>query len=236
MKDKKLLVIFAFILIIAFVFCGIYLYKEFIEIDDENSENDIYKSDEKINLINNVEPFLFIRDDIKLIYEGGPSHWGSKTVTLSDVQNTSNGKIVNLHVVDESDMKGESPKKEWNQKWEVTKDGSLYIDNKLMLKTPVIVGQTWFIEDYTPVVNAEKKYKAKVKITSVQDNLGVADSVIRNIITTLTIEDLKTIDGNVYTEIREFEYGKGLIKFVATEPTISDFTLSYWLDRTSDVE
>ncbi len=236
MKDKKLLVIFAFILIIAFVFCGIYLYKEFIDIDDENSENDIYKSDEKINLINNVEPFLFTRDDIKLIYEGGPSHWGSKTVTLFDVQDTSNGKIVNLHVVDESDMKGESPKKEWNQKWEVTKDGSLYIDNKLMLKTPIIVGQTWVIEDYTPVVNADKKYKARVKITSTQDNLGAADSVIRNIITTLTIEDLKTVDGNLYTEIREFEYGKGLIKFVATEPTISDFTLSYWLDRTSDIE
>lgn len=236
MKDRKLLVIFAFILLIAFIFCGIYLYNEFIDIDDENKENDIYNSEEKINLISNVEPFLFTREDIKLIYEGGPSHWCSKTITLSNIKNTAEGKIVNLRVVDESDLKGESPKKEWNQKWEVTKDGSLYIDDTLMLKTPIIVGQTWVIENYTPVVSTGKKYTAKVKVTTVEDNIGLLDSVNKNVITTLTIEDLKMVDGNVYTEIREFESGKGLIKFVATEPTISDFTLSYWLDRTSNID
>lgn len=227
MKGRLLLIIFVIMLLSAFIFGGVYLYK-YINKDDN--------SQEKVILSSNVEPFLFTDENVKLIYEGGPSHWGSRTITLDNIYTSENSKIVNLHVIDESDLKGDSPKKEWNQKWEAKSDGSLYIDDILMIKSPIVVGQNWNIEEYTPVAAPDKKYTANIKITSVANSLNDSNLEIKKIYTTLSIDDIKTVDGNVYTETREFESGKGLIKFVATEPTISDFTLSYWLDRTSSIE
>lgn len=238
MKDKVLLIVFTLILSIICVLGGMYLYKQLAKYDEtqDKSQTNIYNSEEKTNLISNVDSFLFTQKNAKLIYEGGPSHWGSRTITFANMQNTSSSKIVNLHIIDESDLKGESPKKEWDQKWEATSEGSLYIDNVLMLKSPIVVGQNWNIYDYSPVVNADKKYRANIKITSIQNNLNDLNIEVKKIYTTLTIDDIKTVDGSSYTETRVFESGIGLREFKATEPTISDLTLSYWLDSTINIQ
>ncbi len=235
MKSKIFINIFALIILSAFIFGAIYLYKQ---IDNrippiEENENNTYTQEEKVNLINDVEPFLFTNKNIKLFYEGGPVHWGSKTVTFSNMVETEDSKIVNLHIVDESDMKGELPKKEWNQKWEAKFDGSLYIDDVLMLKSPIVVGQKWIITDYKPVVTLDKKYTANIKITSIVNSLDEFNKEVKKITTILTIDDIKTVDGGIYTETRVFESGIGLKEFKATEPTISELMLTYWFQSSS---
>lgn len=195
---------------------------------------DIYKTDEKPNLISNVDSFLFTNKDMRLVYEGGPSHWGSRTIIFKDMKETVDSKIITLSITDESDMKGDLPKKQWNQKWEATKDGSIYIDDVLMLKSPVTIGQSWTVQDYTPVLDIDKKYTAKITITNISDSLDDTSKPVKKITTSLTIEDMKIV-GGIYKENREFESGKGLTRFTVTEPTIADLELGYWLDRTSNI-
>ncbi|MDD4387582.1 MAG: hypothetical protein PHD15_07545, partial [Clostridia bacterium] len=179
--------------------------------------------------------FLFTNKNVRLIYEGGPSHWGSKTIIFEDMKETVDSKILTLSVTDESDLKGDLPKKQWKQKWEATKDGSLYIDDVLMLKSPIAIGQSWTVQDYTPVLDKDKKYTAKITITNISESLDETSKPIKKITTNLTIEDIKMVSG-VYTESREFESGKGLTKFTVTEPTTADFELGFWLDRTSNIQ
>jgi hypothetical protein len=237
MKIKIFLTVFVFVILSALVFGYIYLYQQIdrrVPPTHENeNENNVYTQEEKTNLIKEVEPFLFTSTNLKLFYEGGPVHWGSRTINFVNVQSTSDSKIVNLHVVHESDMKGELPKKQWNQKWEAKFDGSLYIDDVLMLKSPIAVGQKWAITDYKPVIDKDKKYTANIKITSVVNNLNESNIEVKKVTTTLTIDDIKTVDGGVYTETRVFESGIGLREFKATEPTISNLILTYWLQNNS---
>jgi len=202
----------------------------------KNTEINVYVPEEKIDLSSNVEPFLFTEENVRLMYEGGPVHWGSRTVTFKDMNKTEDSKIINLHIVDESDMKGEDPKKEWNQKWEAKSDGTLYVDNVLMLKSPIVVGQKWNIIDYTPVLFVDKKYNATVKIISIINDLNDLNFEVKKIYTSLTIDDIKTVDGGAYTETRVFESGVGLKEFKVTEPTISDFTLGYWLYSSNPIK
>ncbi|MDD2376048.1 MAG: hypothetical protein PHD15_00090 [Clostridia bacterium] len=238
MKGKNFSIIFLIVLLITFILATVYFYINFYfkAGDVDETENNIYVGEEKINLISNVEPFLFTKENIKLVYEGGPSHWGSKTVTFSDINQTPNSKIVNLHVIDESDLRGEFPKKEWNQKWEVNSDGSLYIDDILMLKSPIVIGQKWSITDYVPVINSDKKYNATVKITSVENRLTDTNLEEKRVYTSLTIDDIKTVDGGIYTETRVFQSGLGLRELNVTEPTISDLTLGFWLYSSDPIE
>jgi len=238
MKNKKLLIILILMLSVAVIFGAIYLYmyldKKTTPIKE--TENNIYKEEEKINLINKVEPFLFTDKNVRLFYEGGPVHWGSRNVTFSDMSETATSKIVNLHIVDESDMKGESPKKEWNQKWEINTDGSLFIDDVLMIKSPIVTGQKWDITDYSPVIDSDKKYNATVKITSVENRITDTNLVDTRVYTNLTIDDIKTVDGGVYTETRVFQSGLGLRELSITEPTISGLTLNFWHSSSNPIE
>jgi hypothetical protein len=238
MKSKIFLIFSALIILSAFIFSAIYLY---IKLDIKYkfvkyAENNIYAPEEKVNLISDVEPFLFTTENKKLVYDGGPIHWGSRTVTFDNMNKTENSKIVNLHVIDESDMKGELPKKEWNQKWEAKSDGTLYIDNLLMLKYPIVVGQKWDISDYSPIIDSSKTYDANVKITSVVKTLNDLDKEVVKVTTSLTIKNIKTVDGGIYTETRVFESGLGLKELKVTEPTISEFILSYWLQNSNNIE
>jgi uncharacterized protein YpmB len=238
MKTKTFLYIITIILIIAVIFSVIYLYITSLNNVESNNENNIYSknNNEKINLISNVEEFLFTNKNIKLIYEGGPSHWGSKTITLDNFVESESNKKATLHIIDESDLKGDLPKKQWDEVWEANSDGSLYIDNILMLKSPIVVGQKWGISDYVPVVNSNKKYTATIVITNIVDSLNAANQSIKKVTTTLTIDDIKTVDNSVYTETRIFETGLGITEFKVTEPTISDLQLNYWLQDTKSIE
>jgi len=238
MKSRIFLIVFALIILSSFIFSAVYLYIYLDKKDTPivNTEANIYKAEEKINLISNVEPFLFIQPKVKLVYEGGPVHWGSRTITFVDMIKINDNKIVNLHVIDQSDLKGEEPKKEWNQKWEATSDGSIYIDSILMLKSPIIVGNEWNIAEYSPIIDATKKYTTTVKITSVLNSLNNLNVEVKKVNTILTINDIKTIDGGIYTETRVFESGLGLSKVTATEPTIAELMLNYWLDSSIPIE
>lgn len=231
MKNKIFLIGFSIILVSAFIVIAVYLYMQLGYKANKENEINIYTPPENVNLISNVDPFLFTQENVRLSYEGGPVHWGSRTITFKNMNQTNNSKIVTLHVVDESDLKGETPKKEWDQKWEAKFDGSLYIDDILMLKYPLNIGNEWYVTDYSPVINANKKYIAKIKITSVVNSLDNSNVEVKKITTTLTIDDIKTIDGGIYTETRVFESGIGLRQLSLTEPTISEFILSYWLQN-----
>ena len=238
MKNKRFWIIFGVLLLIVFIISAIYFYMYLNKRTTPTQENEtnIYTPPVKTNLIGNVDVFLFTKTDQKLFYEGGPVHWGSRTVTFSDVKQTADSKIVNLHVVDESDMKGESPKKEWNQKWEVNSDGSLYVDDVLMLKSPIVAGQEWTITNYSPVVTSDKKYNATVKIVSVENRLTDTNAPDTRVYTNLVIDDLKTVDGGPYTETRVFQSGMGLRELDATEPTISQLTLKYWFSSSNPIK
>jgi len=238
MKSKIFLIFSALIILSAFIFSAIYLY---IKLDEKYkfakyAETNISASEENVNLISNIDPFLFVTENKKLIYDGGPSHWGSRTITFENMNQTDDSKIVNLHVTDESDMKGELPKKEWNQKWEAKSDGSLYIDNLLMLKSPIVVGQKWNISNYVPIIDSDKTFDANVKITSVVKTLNDLDVEVIRVTTSLTIKDIEKIDGGIYTETRVFESGLGLKELKVTEPTIAEFILSYWFYSSSLIE
>lgn len=221
--------IFIILLIIVICAVGVYWYMQ----NNQESQGDNINTPVE-NLISNVDPFLFTNENLRLIYEGGPSHWGSRTVTFENITETESNKIVTLHVVDESDLKGDLPKKEWNEKWEAKSDGSLYIDGVLMLKSPVTVGQKWTVENYKPIIDSNKSYTAEIKITDISEALDNSGKSVKRVTTALTIEDIKTVDDGVYTETRVFESGIGIKEVKVTEPTIEDLTLTYWLQSTSN--
>lgn len=233
MKKRIFVYIIVAILVVAVVFAITYLNDM-----KQNNDNkvDLPNNNEKPNLISNVDEFLLTNKNIKLIYEGGPSHWGSKTITLDNFVESESNKKATLHIIDESDLKGDLPKKQWDEVWEANSDGLLYIDNILMLKSPVVVGQKWVISDYVPVVDSNKKYTATIVITNIADSLNAANQPIKKVTTTLTIEDIKTVDNSLYTETRVFETGLGITEFKVTEPTISDLQLNYWLQDTKSIK
>lgn len=238
MKRNIFLLILTLTILFALIYGAGYVYLQIAEqklnLNQNQNENNVYTKQEE-NLIANVEPFLFTNRNLKLFYEGGPVHWGSRTITFNNLVQTDNSKIVTLNVTDESDLKGDTPKKQWQQKWEVKTNGTLYIDDVLMLKSPISVNTTWQINSYSPIVVSDKKYTANIKITNIEENINNENNVTKKVTTQLTINDLKTVDGGIYTETRVFETGIGLREVKVTEPTISNLILTYFLQSSTPI-
>jgi hypothetical protein len=203
------------------------------ETNDQNTINSQVKLYDALSK-SSLYKYLFKDTNMKLMYEGGPSHWGSRTIEYLGDFKTDNSVGVNLKVTDNSDLKGEDPAKVWNEKWELKNEG-MYIDQNLVIKYPIAIGQSWQVSNYSPVIYKDKKYTANIEILDVVKPADNKENGFGQIKTKLTINDIKTVSGGVYTEIVTYEENFGIIKKEVTEPTIKDFTLSYWLDRRSNI-
>lgn len=244
-KERKNLYIFLIVLLLAIIFSvWLYILNLNRQINDKN--NDINSKQSKINedevkiynydnnivkiSYNPLNEYLFTDKTVDLQYEGGPVHWGSRSINIKDITETDYTKTINLNVTDESDLKGEDPKKQWNEKWYLTSNG-LYIDGFLMIKLPLNVGTSWTIEGYKPIATIDDvKHKANIEITNISKVMGKDTKLIKQITTVLTIDDITMVGDRKYTETTIYEAGSGVIKKTVTEPTINDFNLEYWLD------
>ncbi len=120
--------------------------------------------------------FIFKDTTKRLFYEGGPSHWGSRTKVLSKAM----GKLYTYQVTDESDLKGEDPKKVWTEIWEIKEDG-LYIDHVKVLSNTMRVFDSWEVKKY------KEEDDAKFEIQEVRlDEEGKIELTIQ--VTLLTTE------------------------------------------------
>lgn len=223
---KKLFIFLICILLITACSYGYYYIQSKKPI--ENIGNNTIKQEE--NSTNELEQFLFTDNKLKLVYEGGPVHWGSRTVVCGDIENIDGIKTVSLNVTDESDLKGEEPKKQWVEKWEIKSNG-MYVDNILMLKTPLKLDDEWTVENYSPIVKKDQKYIAKIKIMNITDSVNDKNEKIKQVTIKLTIDGIKTVDNNSYTETIIFETSVGIKEKTVTSPDISNLELKYWIER-----
>lgn len=234
---KRIIYIVSILIIIAII---VVVYSIWNENNKENNV-DLYDNttEEQVTVYDTLSKstlnkYLYRDSSSKLIYEGGPVHWGSKTIEYTNDFKTSNSVGVNLKVTDDSDLKGEEPPKVWNERWELKVEG-LYIDGILAIKFPIAIGQSWQVTNYSPIIAKDKKYTANIQIVEVNNDFNDGYSGTEQIKTKLTIDDISMNGGGIYTETTTYEEGIGVLKKEITEPTIKDFTLSYWFDRKSNI-
>lgn len=248
MKNKKIISIFLSILIILVISILLlivnnnYLKSQIEDKDNEinskqqklnDAEVEIYNANDPNNLKikdNLLDEYLFTDKNYKQIYDGGPAHWGSRDITVKSVEESDTTKIVILDVTDQSNLK-DGTKKTWTEDWKLTPTG-LYIDNMLMIKLPLSVGNNWTVKDYIPpiTISDKKSYDATVEITNISKVMDKDTKLLKQITTVLTIDDVTIAGGRKYSETTVYETGKGIVKKTITEPNVADLDLQYFLN------
>lgn len=172
--------------------------------------------------------YMYTKKSKDLTYEGGPSHWGSRTKKVDSIVDSFDSKLVTFKVTDNSDLKGEDPPKTWNEIWKLN-EGGIYIDEVLAIKLPLELNNEWNISNYVPIVRSDEKYNAKIKVTDISNSINELGSTVQNITTVLTIDDLKMEYNGKYTETTVYETGIGIKSKTVTEPSIKDLNLNYFI-------
>lgn len=242
-----ILSITAIALIIALISYDVYLKNQIASKNNTINDKDKQLSDSQVqiyNYINNSKikiednpllDYLFVDKSVKDIYDGGPSHWGSRIINVKNVTQDDTSKTLVLNVTDESNLKGDTPPKQWEEKWLLNSDG-LYIDNYLMIKLPFDVGTNWQVNDYVPsIVDITDKYKANIKITNISQIMGANTKLVKQITTELTIDDLKMVDNRKYTETTVYETSKGIVKKTITSPSTANLDLQYFFENQENI-
>lgn len=248
MKNKKMISLFLSILIILIISITLLIVNNNYlkdQIDDKNAtlnQNQKKLQDDEVKIYNITDPnslklkdnpideYLFTDKNYQLIYDGGPSHWGSKDIVVKDVQQTDMTRTVVLNINDDSNLKDGSIKT-YTQTWKLVPTG-LYIDNMCMIKMPLSVGNSWTIDNYVPpiTISDKKSYKANIEITDISKIMDKDTKLVKQVTTVLTIDDVVIAGNRKYSETTVYETGKGIVKKTITEPNVADLNLEYYLD------
>ncbi|MCX8074812.1 MAG: hypothetical protein N2749_04410 [Clostridia bacterium] len=236
---KKVFVFILLILLIIAVITTVYVYYIYQNSNINNNTNNNGSNNSKqveIYTINTnvLLPYLFTDKSKKLIYDGGPVHWGSRTKVANNVTSTSDSKTVVYKVTDNSDLKGEEPPKVTDEVWKLKTDG-LYIDDVLAIKLPLKVNSEWTISSYEAIAKKGEKHTAKIKITDISNTINENNEEVQRITTVLTIDDIKMNYNAKYTETTVYETGLGIKTKSVTEPTIEDLNLNYFILSKSSI-
>lgn len=219
--------------IISLVCFGIVIIISGIYYIIQNSNTNINNSELSIKE-NELNEYLFTNKSLELIYEGGPSHWGSRSIIIKNIYENTKTKSIELNIKDNSDLKGKNSQKEWNQIWKLNSDG-LYIDDILSIKLPLNIEEEWSVSNYITLTEGNKIYNAKIKVISIVDTKNEYGQDVKQITTRLTIDPLDMIYGGIYTETTVYETGIGLKSKNVTSATFGDIEFGYWLELKNDI-
>lgn len=162
-------------------------------------------------------------------YYDGPLDTG-KVVTVSDVIQEEEGKVlVNIKILEE-DRVGEVPPEERikNSYYVIEKD-RIIENGRIVLQNPLIVGNAWTNKDILLFPGIKRKPNTEIqaitKITEIKDGVISTETIITE------IEGFKN---RTYKEISHYKEGLGLVNRVFDYQDVEDYTMFLRLKQSAE--